>query len=67
MERNVIKNNAVNRFVISQEINDPEGFIMPYKIYGKLDLELMQAKYQKLSHASYGCIVRLSHNSQEIK
>ncbi|QSJ20102.1 hypothetical protein JYQ62_16140 [Nostoc sp. UHCC 0702] len=67
MERHVIKSDAVNRFMMSTETNDPEGFMMPYKVYGKLDLELMQAKYQKLSHTSYGCIVRLSHNSQEIK
>lgn len=64
MERHVIKNSAVKRFVLSQETNDPEGFIMPYKVYGKLDLELMQHKYQKLKHSSYGCIVRLNHDGQ---
>lgn len=39
--------------------NDPEDFIIPYKLYGKIDEEVLKAKYTKLRKASYGYIVRL--------
>lgn len=60
----ITKNTAVIRFVISQSTNDPEGFAMPYKLYGVTDLETMKHRYQKLLHNSYGCIVRLNHDGQ---
>ncbi|PIG90815.1 hypothetical protein CSQ79_24520 [Gloeocapsopsis sp. IPPAS B-1203] len=39
--------------------NDPDGFLMPYKLVGKTDLEVMKHKYMRLRKASYGYIVRL--------
>jgi hypothetical protein len=32
--------------------NDLRDFSMPYKIYGKIDLEVMKAKYSALSNDS---------------
>jgi len=40
-------------------INNMEDFKMPYRLYGKTDLEIMVRKYQKLSNNSHGLIVRL--------
>lgn len=40
--------------------NDVEDFKMPYKHYGKADLENMQAKYQKLNNLSKGLNVRFN-------
>jgi hypothetical protein len=42
--------------------NDMEGFIMPYKLYGKTDLEVMTRRYEGLSNKSYGYIVRLNNS-----
>lgn len=39
--------------------NDPEGFIMPYKLQGRIDTEIMLDKYNRLKKTSYGYIVRL--------
>lgn len=39
--------------------NDPEDFQMPYRLYGKTDLEVMAQKYDRLRKASYGYIFRL--------
>lgn len=39
--------------------NDIEGFIMPYKLCSRTDVELMKEKYFKLRKISYGYIVRL--------
>lgn len=40
-------------------VNDLADFKMPYKLYGKTDLEVMEAKYSKLSGRSHGLITRL--------
>jgi hypothetical protein len=40
-------------------LNDPDDFKMPYRLYGKTDLENMLHRYQKLSNRGYGLIVRL--------
>lgn len=42
-----------------QFINNMDGFKMPYKLYGKTDLQVMTMKYKKLSNNSKGLIVRL--------
>ena len=39
--------------------NDPEDFLIPYKLCGKVDKEILKAKYMQLRKASYGHIVRL--------
>ncbi len=39
--------------------NDPEGFIIPYKLSGKNDTDMMMNKYSKLKKISRGYIVRL--------
>lgn len=39
--------------------NDLDDFKMPYKIYGKTDMEIMKDKYMKLRKSSHGYIVRL--------
>lgn len=39
--------------------NDPDDFQMPYRLYGKTDLEVMAHKYDRLRKSSYGYIVRL--------
>lgn len=39
--------------------NDMEDFKMPYQIYGQVELEVMIAKYKKLSNRGHGLIVRL--------
>lgn len=40
--------------------NDMKDFKMPYKLYGKTDLEVMTRKYKKLSGRTHGLITRLS-------
>lgn len=42
-----------------QIINNMDGFKMPYRLYGKTDLEVMTRRYKKLSNKSRGLIVRL--------
>jgi len=39
--------------------NDPEDFQMPYRLYGKTDLEVMASKYDRLRKTSHSYIVRL--------
>lgn len=39
--------------------NHPDGFLMPYRRYGREDLEVMYEKYQRLNKYSYGYIVRV--------
>lgn len=39
--------------------NDIEGLVIPYKLQGKIDLEIMTQKYIRLRKTSYGYIVRL--------
>ncbi len=34
-------------------INDPEDFQIPYRVYGQIDLEIMQAKYKKLKRRKH--------------
>lgn len=49
-----------NPFAFNIEFeNDMDDFKMPYKMYGKTDLEVMTMKYKKLSNNSHGLIVRL--------
>jgi hypothetical protein len=52
--------NAITRFTRTTAINDPEDFQMPYRIYGLTELELMQAKYQKLNNLSKGLSIRFN-------
>lgn len=40
-------------------INNIDAFKMPYKLYGKTDLEVMKRKYMRLSNRSHGLIIRL--------
>jgi hypothetical protein len=44
--------------------NDPRDFKMPYKVYGKIDLEIMNSKYQRLHNFSKGLSMRFQ-NGQE--
>lgn len=39
--------------------NDPDGFMMPYRFGGKMDIEVKQAKYFSLNNLSKGTKVRL--------
>lgn len=48
-----------NPFSGQQYINDPEGLILPYKLVGRTDLEVLTEKYNRLRKSSYGYIVRL--------
>lgn len=43
-----------------QTVNDMDDFKMPYRLYGKTDLEVMLDKYQRLSNKSYGLTVRFN-------
>jgi hypothetical protein len=43
----MLKNPFVRYFEI---INDPDDFKMPYQIYGKIDLEVMIDKYNRLTN-----------------
>ncbi|BAZ50514.1 hypothetical protein NIES4103_31300 [Nostoc sp. NIES-4103] len=45
---------------IVENNNDTQDFKMPYQIYGKCDLDNMQAKYQKLNNLSKGLNVRFN-------
>lgn len=45
-------------------MNDLADFKMPYKFFGKLDLALMQAKYQKLNNYSKGLNMRYLNYGQ---
>ena len=38
---------------------NPEGLILPYKLVGRTDLEVLEDRYRRLGKYSYGCIVRL--------
>ena len=50
---------ANNPFALQPEMqNDMDDFKMPYRLYGKTDLEIMIDKYNKLHNRSYGVIVR---------
>ncbi|AFZ31633.1 hypothetical protein Glo7428_3146 [Gloeocapsa sp. PCC 7428] len=53
----MLLNNPFDRRQVYE--NDPDGFLMPYKLASKTDLEVMNEKYMRLRKASYGCIVRL--------
>lgn len=44
----------------TQYQNDLRDFKMPYRLYGRTDLEITKRKYQELSNFSYGLIVRLN-------
>jgi hypothetical protein len=46
-------------------MNDMDDFKMPYKIYGKLDKELMIDKYKRLRNFSYGLLVRFNHGTTQ--
>jgi hypothetical protein len=37
---------------ILEVVNDPEGFQVPYKIYGQIDLEVLTEKYNRLTNNS---------------
>lgn len=50
-------NNPFNENVVYA--NDPEGLIIPYKLCGRTDLEIMTAKYNRLRKASHGLFIRL--------
>lgn len=52
-----MKNNHFADNVVYE--NDVEDLIIPYKLQGKTDLEVMTDKYMKLRKASHGCFVRL--------
>lgn len=39
-------------------VNDMNDFKMPYRLYGKTDLEVMADKYSKLKNNSHGLVVR---------
>lgn len=39
--------------------NDPEDFQMPYRLYGRTDLEVIAHRYDRLRKTSYGYIIRL--------
>ncbi len=52
-----------DRFLKSTAVNDPGDFKTPYKIYGRIDLEIMQFKYQQLHNFSKGLSVRFNHGS----
>lgn len=39
--------------------NDMDDFKMPYRMYGKTDLEIMTMRYKKLSNNTHGLVVRL--------
>jgi len=39
-------------------MNDLDDFKMPYKVYGKFDLEVMIDKYHRLNNKSKGLMVR---------
>lgn len=41
------------------EVNDPDDFVMPYKIYGNTDYENMLDRYMKLKKVSSGYKIRL--------
>lgn len=43
--------------------NDMDDFKMPYRLYGKTDLEIMTMRYKKLSNNTNGLIVRLKYGS----
>jgi hypothetical protein len=51
----MLKNPFVRYFEI---INDPDDFKMPYQIYGKIDLELLTDKYNRLTNQSKHPLVR---------
>ncbi|QMS87311.1 hypothetical protein HUN01_06830 [Nostoc edaphicum CCNP1411] len=39
-------------------VNDPRDFKMPYRIFGKIELEVMKNKYQRLNNKSKALSVR---------
>lgn len=44
-------------------VNDLDDFKMPYRLYGRTDLEIMIDKYQKLSNQSYGLTKRFNYGA----
>lgn len=46
-------------FEQNQYVNDLEGLIIPYKLVGKIDKEVLTEKYNRLRKSTYGYIVRL--------
>lgn len=50
---------VVNPFAYNwQYVNDPNGFIAPYELYGEFEEEVLKHKYNKLHNRSYGKIKR---------
>ncbi len=39
--------------------NDMDDFKMPYRMYGKTDLEIMIMRYKRLSNSTHGLVMRL--------
>lgn len=46
-------------------INDPKGFVTPYKLCGKVDREILEDRYFKLKKSTHGPFVRLGTPSKD--